>query len=105
MDEKDTIDRFSNAVDTLVNRFLDEYDLTYAAIVGALQMRALMTMAGAIAIEFNGSDRKDHVSQDLDKLVRSFRNTYAISDAVIVGTLNMKAFLLMTEAQDAKEPQ
>lgn len=33
------IDQLANDIDALINRYRLEYDLTYAAVVGVLQMR------------------------------------------------------------------
>lgn len=40
MSEKEQIDHFANELDSLVNRFRTEYEMTYASIVGTLQMKA-----------------------------------------------------------------
>lgn len=39
MDEKDQIKQFADELDNLVDRFRDEYDLTFASAVGVLQMK------------------------------------------------------------------
>jgi len=39
MTEKDQIDHFANDVDNLVERYRIEYDMSYAAVVGVLQMK------------------------------------------------------------------
>lgn len=39
MTEKEQVDHFANEIDNLVNRFRIEYDMSYAAVVGVLQMK------------------------------------------------------------------
>lgn len=39
MSEKEQIDHFSNDLDRLVERYRNEYDISYAAVVGTLQMK------------------------------------------------------------------
>ena len=39
MNHKQQLAHFSNDLDTLVNRYRSEYDLTYGAIVGALEFK------------------------------------------------------------------
>lgn len=52
MDHKEQIQHFADELDRLVERFRSEYDLTYAATVGALMMKAHLLMAEA-------ADRED----------------------------------------------
>lgn len=40
MTEREQIDEFSNKLDELVNQYRSEFDLTYASVVGTLQMKA-----------------------------------------------------------------
>lgn len=39
MTEKEQIDHFANDVDALVERYRKEYDISYAAVVGVLEMK------------------------------------------------------------------
>jgi len=39
MTDKDQIDHFANDVDKLVERYRSEYDLTYAAVIGTLEIK------------------------------------------------------------------
>lgn len=39
MSEKEQIAHFANELDALVDRYRSEYDMTYAGIVGTLQMK------------------------------------------------------------------
>ncbi len=103
MDTTHAINSLSDDLDSLVERYRQEYDLTFSAVIGALQMKAFILMADAQRMPMESRERTDHVSKDLDALVWRHRKNNAISDAAIVGVLTTKAFLLMTEAQDAHE--
>jgi hypothetical protein len=37
--DKEQIAHFANELDAIVDRFRSEYDITYAAVVGTLQMK------------------------------------------------------------------
>ena len=39
MSEKEQIDNFANDVDRLVERYRSEYEISYASVVGVLQMK------------------------------------------------------------------
>lgn len=39
MSEKDQIDHFADELDKLVNRFRSEYEMSYASVVGTLEMK------------------------------------------------------------------
>ena len=39
MTDKDQTDHFANEVDNIVERYRSEYDMSYAAAVGVLQMK------------------------------------------------------------------
>jgi hypothetical protein len=54
MTEKEQIDHFANELDNLVNRFRTEYEMTYASIVGILQMKIHLLCGEA-------EDREDEV--------------------------------------------
>ena len=54
MSENDQIKQFSDELDAMVNRFRSEYDLTYASIVGVLQMKSFLLCEEA-------SERADEV--------------------------------------------
>lgn len=54
MNEKEQTQHFADELDNLVERFRKEYDLTYAAVVGTLQMKAFTLMQEA-------NDRSDEV--------------------------------------------
>lgn len=41
------IDQFANELDALVRRYRNEADLTFAEVIGALQMKAWVLMAEA----------------------------------------------------------
>lgn len=55
MSEQEQFTRFCDRLDVLVNEFSDEYDLSYAAIVGAPQMKAHNLCAQA-AREYQDGD-------------------------------------------------
>lgn len=55
MSEKDQIEHFANEVDNLVERCRKEYEMSYAAVVGVLQMKIHLLCAEA-------SERGDEVS-------------------------------------------
>jgi len=40
MTEKEQTDRFCHDLDNLVERYRNEYEMTYASVVGALHMKA-----------------------------------------------------------------
>ncbi len=42
MDQKEQQVAFSNELESLIDRFRSEYDLTYASIVGVLQITAYL---------------------------------------------------------------
>ena len=39
MNDREQTQAFADELDTLVKRYADEFDLTYATVVGALQMK------------------------------------------------------------------
>lgn len=39
MNERDQTQHFSDDLDALINRYRTEYDISYAAVLGALQMK------------------------------------------------------------------
>lgn len=39
MSEKEQVVHLANDLDALIKRYADEYDMTYAAVVGVLQMK------------------------------------------------------------------
>ncbi len=41
VDNKQQTEAFGEAIDKLVDRFANEYDLTYATIIGTLQMKII----------------------------------------------------------------
>lgn len=47
MTEREQITHLSNEIDKLINRYRDEYDLSYAAVVGILQMKSHLLMSEA----------------------------------------------------------
>ena len=47
MNEKDQLQAFADDLDKLVNRYRDEFDLTYGAVVGALQMKSWLLCSEA----------------------------------------------------------
>ncbi len=54
MTETEQIDRFSDELDALVARYSHEYDVSYAAVVGALTMKIHLLCA-------ESQDRQDEV--------------------------------------------
>lgn len=50
------IDHFSNDLDRLIERYREEYDLTYGEMVGALQFRAFLLMQEAYNVEQDEDD-------------------------------------------------
>lgn len=48
MDDREQIVAFSNDVDRLVDRYRDEFDMTYAAAVGVLFMKAQLLCEEAV---------------------------------------------------------
>lgn len=51
MDKKEQIFQFGDELDKLVERFRAEYDLSYAAVVGALQMKIHLLCKEASELE------------------------------------------------------
>ncbi len=47
MSEKDQTDHFAGDIDGLVDRYRSEYEMTYASIVGVLQMKIWLLCAEA----------------------------------------------------------
>lgn len=47
MTEKEQIDHLADELDRLVERFRSEYDLSYAAVVGVLEMKKWLLCAEA----------------------------------------------------------
>lgn len=47
MSEKEQIDHFANDIDNLVERYRSEYEMSYAAVVGVLQMKIHLLCAEA----------------------------------------------------------
>ena len=47
MTDKEQITHFANDIDNLVDRYRSEYDMTYAAIVGVLQMKSHLLIVEA----------------------------------------------------------
>jgi len=47
MTEKEQIDKLADAIDALINEYRVEFDLTYASVVGVLQMKAHLLMREA----------------------------------------------------------
>lgn len=47
MSEREQIVHLGNEIDRLVDRFRTEYDLSYASVVGVLQMKCWLLMAEA----------------------------------------------------------
>jgi len=47
MNEKEQTTHFANDVDNLVERYRDEYEMSYAAVVGVLQMKIHLLCAEA----------------------------------------------------------
>ena len=39
MSEKEQIDHFANDIDNIVERYRSEYEISYASVVGVLQMK------------------------------------------------------------------
>lgn len=39
MTDKEQIDQFADSLDALIDRHREEYDLSYAAVIGVLQMK------------------------------------------------------------------
>lgn len=48
MNEKEQIDHFANEIDALVDRYRTEYEMTYAGVVGVLQMKIYTLCAEAV---------------------------------------------------------
>lgn len=61
MKEADQVEIFASELDKLVYRFAEEFELTYAAIVGALQMKSHALCADAMA-----SDDDEEIGFELD---------------------------------------
>ena len=51
MSPNDQIDHFAGELDKLVERFRAEFDLTYAAIIGVLHIKAHMLISKAMGNE------------------------------------------------------
>jgi hypothetical protein len=47
MSDKEQIDAFADDLDRLVSRYCDEFDLTCAAAIGVLQMKAWLIIQAA----------------------------------------------------------
>jgi hypothetical protein len=47
MTEKEQVDHFANDIDSLVNRYRNEYDMSYAAVVGVFQMKIYLLCSEA----------------------------------------------------------
>ena len=48
-------------------------------------------------------EQTDAFADDLDKLVERYRNEYEISYAQVIGTLQMKSWLLSSEADERRD--
>lgn len=62
MKEADQVEMFAGELDKLVYRFAEEFELTYAAIVGALQMKSHALCAEAMAPD----DDDEEIGFELD---------------------------------------
>lgn len=51
MDEAEQIDRFNDQLDKLIDTFVKEHDVTYAAMIGALFLKAHLLAHDANAEE------------------------------------------------------
>lgn len=54
MTEKEQIEHLANELDNLIERYRDEYEISYAAVVGVLQIKIHLMCSEA-------SDRSDEV--------------------------------------------
>lgn len=56
MSEQEQITHFGNELDTLINRFRDEYEMSYAAVVGCLEFRKFTLMVESM----NNNEENDN---------------------------------------------
>jgi hypothetical protein len=49
------------------------------------------------------NDQVRHLADELDRLIERFRSEYDLNYAAVVGTLQMKCYLLCQEAQDRED--
>lgn len=54
MSQQDQINHLSDDLDALINRYKQEYELTYAAAIGVLTMKIHTLISEAIDISENG---------------------------------------------------
>ena len=54
MTDKQQLDAFANDLDNLIERYRSEFELTYAVVVGVLQMKSHLMM-----VEACGEDEQD----------------------------------------------
>jgi len=57
----------------------------------------------AVAGSMSEREQIHQLAEDLDRLIQRYRDEYDLTYASAVGVLNMKAFLLMREAQERDE--
>lgn len=48
MDQKEQIGRFSDDIEALIDRYRKEYDLSYAAAIGVLQIKIVLLATEAL---------------------------------------------------------
>lgn len=54
MNHKEQVQHFSNALDALIDRHCDEFDLTYASVIGVLTMKT-----HDLCVEVNTPDEEE----------------------------------------------
>ncbi len=60
MTEKQTIERFQNELDKMINHFFMEHDLSYASVIGVLHIKSLeLGMEANDIQDFYDSDGND----------------------------------------------
>lgn len=57
MDEKEQINALASELDTMIERFRDEFDLSYASVVGTLHMK-ITVLELEIIDQFNSEEEE-----------------------------------------------
>jgi len=59
MDQKEQIDRFAGDLDKLVGLYKREYDLSYASVIGCLDMKITLLTLEAIKVAREQDENQD----------------------------------------------
>lgn len=59
MTEKEQVTAFANDIDKLVERYKQEFDMTYAAAVGVLFMKAQLLSLETVKFTMEGDEEED----------------------------------------------